>query len=71
MYQAAKILIMSGVSPQSIDAISDDDGDNEEDNNILNLIQLDIATFATFATWPHCLLSLFDRRALTLSRRAH
>ena len=42
--------------------------DNGEDNNILNLIQLAIATFAT---WPHCLLSLFDRRALTLSRRAH
>ena len=69
VYQAAKILIMSGVSPRSIDAISDDDDDdNEEDNNILNLIQLAIATFAT---WPHCLLSLFDRRALTLSRRAH
>ena len=68
MYQAAKILIMSGVSPRSIDAINDDDGDDEEENNILNLIQLAIATFAT---WPHCLLSLFDRRALTLSRRAH
>ena len=62
---------MPGVSPRSINAISDDDGDDdEEENNILNLIQLAIATFATFATWPHCLLSLFDRRALTLSRRA-